>query len=234
MRYGTPTWEPWTGRWTYESTKYSIEQQKTQKKVQFIDTFERRRKAFGSSFFIIIILLSGRKRIRLFGCKPVLLADVGWGILAPSLDSQEAFTSMEKLWYLLGGMAFNRQPGTSSRGEKAGGWGTEKSAQTPAMCIFSPPTGESSGHQSSTVDAMHKHFHPSTRDLISTLDATSPASGATPMIICMRGLMTVIRAAYYEATPLGLIPREKKKVQPHLAREGVLTTIFYFLARLFF
>jgi hypothetical protein len=57
--------------------------QKTQKKVQFIDTLERRRKAFGSSFFIII-LLSGRKRIRLFGCKPVLLADVGWGILSPS------------------------------------------------------------------------------------------------------------------------------------------------------
>lgn len=47
------------------------------------------------------------------------------------------------------------------------------------------------------------------------------------MIICMKGLMTVIRAAYYEATPLGLIPREKN-AQPHLAREGVLTTIFYF------
>ncbi|KAF5659676.1 hypothetical protein FCIRC_12417 [Fusarium circinatum] len=61
------------------------------------------------------------------------------------------------------------------------------------------------------VDAMHRT---STFTLISTLDATPPASGATPMIICMRGLMTVIRAAYYEATPtlpLGLISREKKK-----------------------
>ncbi|KAF5232523.1 hypothetical protein FANTH_12927 [Fusarium anthophilum] len=63
----------------------------------------------------------------------------------------------------------------------------------------------------SPVDAMHRT---STFTLISTLDATPPASGATPMIICMRGLMTVIRAAYYEATPtlpLGLISREEKK-----------------------
>jgi hypothetical protein len=42
--------------------------------------------------------------------------------------------------------------------------------------------------------------------------------------------MTVIRAAYYEATPLELISREKKKhTQPHLAREGVLTAIFIFI-----
>ncbi|KAG4280415.1 hypothetical protein FPRO06_11748 [Fusarium proliferatum] len=56
---------------------------------------------------------------------------------------------------------------------------------------------------------------PINSDLISTLDATPPASGATPMVICMRGLMTVIRAAYYQATPLGLISREKKKKQPN-------------------
>jgi hypothetical protein len=158
-----PTWEPWTWRWTYESTKYSIEQPKNTEKST---VYRYLGKAQESIWFIIfiIILLSGRKRIRLFGCKPVLLADVGWGILSPSLDSQEAFTSMEKLWYLFGGDGVRSTARDQlSRRESWGMGATEESAQTPAMCILSPPTGESSGHQSSTVDAMHKHFHPSSR-----------------------------------------------------------------------
>ncbi|KAI1033553.1 hypothetical protein LB503_008604 [Fusarium chuoi] len=99
--------------------------------------------------FTVIILLSGRKRIRLFGCKPVLLADVGWGTLRPSLDSQEAFTSMaEALVPFWGGWRPIDSPGPAfEESLKLGGMGaTEESAQTPAMCIFSPPTGESSGH----------------------------------------------------------------------------------------
>ncbi|KAG5761054.1 hypothetical protein H9Q72_010845 [Fusarium xylarioides] len=68
------------------------------------------------------------------------------------------------------------------------------------------------------MDAMHstgQALSPINSDLILTLDATPSASDATPMIICMSGLMTVIRAAYYEATLLGLISREKKKKQPN-------------------
>lgn len=149
---------------------------------------------------------------------------MGWGTLRPSLDSQEAFTSMaEALVPFWGGWRPIDSPGPAlEESPKAGGMGaTEESAQTPAMCIFSPPTGESLGHHSSaysTVGSMPRTgqaLSPINSDLISTLDATPPASGATPMIICMRGLMTVIRAAYYQATPLGLISREKKKKQPN-------------------
>ncbi|KAF5962418.1 hypothetical protein FBULB1_14193 [Fusarium bulbicola] len=117
-------------------------------------------------------------------------------------------------------MASDRQPGTSSRGEPES-WGDgghrRKCSDTCNVHLFATDRGElrpselcSTVHYS-PVDAMHRT---STFTLISTLDATPPASGATPMIICMRGLVTVIRAAYYEATPtlpLGLISREKKK-----------------------
>lgn len=74
----------------------SIEQQQNQRKKYSL-SIPWKGQAQESIWFIIftvIILLSGRKRIRLFGCKPVLLADVEWGTLGPSLDSQEAFTSM--------------------------------------------------------------------------------------------------------------------------------------------
>ncbi|KAJ0144490.1 Uncharacterized protein HZ326_12755 [Fusarium oxysporum f. sp. albedinis] len=121
--------------------------QKTQKKVQFIDTLERRRKAFGSSFLLSFYYLEG-KEFGSLGANLFFWPMWDGGYFLP-LDSQEAFTSMEKL--LL------------SRRESWGMGATEESAQTPAMCILSPPTGESSGHQSSTVDAMHKHFHPSSR-----------------------------------------------------------------------
>ncbi|KAF5715988.1 hypothetical protein FGLOB1_2764 [Fusarium globosum] len=146
------------------------------------------------------------------------------GHFVPLLTRKRRLQAWQKLWYLFGGgWRPIDSPGPAlEESPKAGGMGgTEDSAQTPAMCIFSPPTGESLGHHSSaysTVGSMPRTgqaLSPINSDLISTLDATPPASGATPMIICMRGLMTVIRAAYYQATPLGLISREKKKKQPN-------------------
>ncbi|KAF4418484.1 hypothetical protein FACUT_11806 [Fusarium acutatum] len=112
-------------------------------------------------------------------------------------------------------MASDRQPGTSSRGEPES-WGDgghwRKCSDTCNVHLFATDRGEL---RPSELYSTGQALSPINLDLISTLDATPPASGATPMIICMRGLMTAIRAAYCEATPLGLISREKKKQPNH-------------------
>lgn len=241
-----PTW-----RWTYESTKYSIEQEqqqkkkKTRKKVQF---YRYLGKAQESIWFIIFIIWKEKNsalwvQTRSFG-------RCGMGdTLLPLLTRKRRLQAWQKLWYLFGGdgvrstardQLSRRQP--ESWGDE--GWGPLKKVLRHLQCasFFATDRGELrpselstySTAQHSTVDGWMpctgQAHSPINSVLILTLDATPPASGATPMIICMRGLMTVIRAAYYEATPLELISREKKKhTQPHLAREGVLTTIFYFI-----
>lgn len=218
-----PTSEPWT----YESTKYRQHRTTTkpQKKVQFIDTLERRRKAFGSSFLLSSFYYLEGKEFGSLGANPFFWPMWDGGHFVPLLTRKRRLQAWQKLWYLFGGdgVRSTARDQLSRRARKLGGMGaTEESAQTPAMCIFSPPTGESLGHHSSaysTVGSMPRTgqaLSPINSDLISTLDATPPASGATTMIICMRGLMTVIRAAYYQATPLGLISREKKKQPNHI------------------
>lgn len=195
----------------------SIEQQNHRKKYSLLIPWKGAGKHLVHHFYY----LEG-KEFGSLGANPFFWPMWDGGYFAPSLDSQEAFTSMaEALVPFWGGWRPIDSPGPAlEESPKAGGMGaTEESAQTPAMCIFSPPTGESLGHHSSaysTVGSMPgQALSPINSDLISTLDATPPASGATPMIICMRGLMTVIRAAYYQATPLGLTSREKKKKQPN-------------------
>ncbi|EWY84674.1 hypothetical protein FOYG_12095 [Fusarium oxysporum NRRL 32931] len=137
--------------------------QKTQKKVHFIDTLERRRKAFGSSFLLSFYYLEG-KEFGSLGANLFFWPMWDGGYFLPLLTRKRRLQAWRSFGTFLGGDGVRSTARDQlSRRESWGMGATEESAQTPAMCILSPPTGESSGHQSYTVDAMHKHFHPSSR-----------------------------------------------------------------------
>lgn len=107
--------------------------QKTQKKVQFIDTLERRRKAFGSSFLLSFYYLEG-KEFGSLGANLFFWPMWDGGYFLPLLTRKRRLQAWRSFGTFLGGMASDRQPGTSSRGEKAGGWGPLRKVLRHLQC----------------------------------------------------------------------------------------------------
>jgi len=137
--------------------------QKTQKKVQFIDTLERRRKAFGSSFLLSFYYLEG-KEFGSLGANLFFWPMWDGGYFLPLLTRKRRLQAWRSFGTFLGGMASDRQPWTSSRGEKAGGWGPLRKVLRHLQCAsFRHRQGRAQAIRAPTVDAMHKHFHPSSR-----------------------------------------------------------------------
>lgn len=84
-----PTW-----RWTYESTKYSIEQEQQQKKnTEKSTVLSIPWKGAGKHLVHHFYYLEG-KEFGSLGANPFFWPMWDGGYFAPSLDSQEAFTSM--------------------------------------------------------------------------------------------------------------------------------------------